>query len=66
MTETVPNQVIISDKKQLKFWCSYFGCSVNDLQEALNKIGSCTEEVKLYLSKRPGKKGLAFWWEFMK
>ncbi len=64
--ESVPNQVVITDKKQLEFWCRYFGCSVNDLVDAINKMGSCTEEVKLYLRKKPGKRGLAFWWEFMK
>lgn len=66
MSETVPAKVSIADKKQLNFWCKYLGCSASTLEEALKKVGSSTEEVKLYLSKQPGKKGLAFWWEFMK
>jgi hypothetical protein len=66
MMEIIPQRVTISDKTQLAFWCNYFGCSSLDLLEAVNKIGTCTEEVKLYLSKKPSKKGLMFWWEYMK
>jgi len=66
MPETIPKHVLISDRSQLGFWCRYFDCSVKDLEDAVSKIGSCPEEIKLYLRKKPGKKGLAFWWEFMK
>jgi len=65
MTETIPGHVSISNKKEREFWCRYFSCSANNLREAINKIGTCTEEVKLYLRKKPGKKGMAFWTEFL-
>jgi len=65
MTEIIPKNISIADRKQLDFWCRYFNCTSKDLLEALDKIGSCTEEVKLYLDKKPGKKGLSFWWEYM-
>jgi hypothetical protein len=66
MIESIPKKVSISDKKQLEFWCSYFSCTPNDLDEALNKMGTCTDEVQIYLRERPGKRGLNFWFEYMK
>jgi hypothetical protein len=65
MPESIPKYVLISDRSQLDYWCRYFDCSVKDLQEAVDKMGTCPEEIKLYLQKKPGKKGLSFWWEYM-
>ena len=66
MPETIPQHIILNGQKELAFWCRYFNCSAKDLHEALDKIGSCTEEVKLYLREKPGSRGLSFWWEYMK
>jgi hypothetical protein len=65
MTDTLPTHIVLHGQKELDFWCRYFNCSAKDLREAIDKIGTCTEEVKLYLKEKPGKGGLSFWWEYM-
>ena len=65
MPEIIPNHIVISAREDLDFWCRYFNCTPKDLEDAINKMGTCTDEVTLYLSERPGKKGLSFWWEYM-
>jgi hypothetical protein len=66
MAEPIPQHISISNDKQLVYWCDILGCKPDELKEAVEKMGSCTEEVKLYLTRKPNKKGVSFWTNLMK
>lgn len=51
----IPNdatRVSVSDEAEVRYWCERFGCSAEDLREAVSAVGQDTENVRRHLSQR--------------
>lgn len=55
MAHRIPNdpaRVNPNDEAELAHWCNEFGCSADELREAVSAVGVDVDDVRLHLSQR--------------
>jgi hypothetical protein len=62
ISNPIPSRIDLSDPQLADFWCRHFQCTVEELTDAVKKMGDCTDEVRIFLlNSATSKKSLKFW-----
>lgn len=48
-------RINVSEPSDLMYWCNYFNCTSNQLEDAINKVGSNSEELNKYFKLEANK-----------